>query len=124
MPWEEVTDPSEIAIAEGMLGDAGPTREDLLRKQALGLPVLRAERNPVYSIRDPKQRAMAQTQALSVAEKAAVAEQPAAQQRQAALRDLTEFEELNRRYFPGFFPPQVAAMLPSFMTSADQQRAV
>jgi hypothetical protein len=40
MPWEEVTDPSEIAIAEGMLGDAGPTREDLLRKQALGLPRL------------------------------------------------------------------------------------
>jgi len=124
MPWEKVTDPDELAAAEAELGDSIPTGEDLLRKQALGLPVLRAERNPVYGIRDPKQRAMAQTQALGVAEKAAVAEQPAAQQRQAALRDLTEFEEINRRYFPGFFPPQVAAMLPSFMTSADQQRAV
>lgn len=123
MPWEKVVDPDELAAAEAELGDSVPTREDLLRKQALGLPMLRPERNPIYSIRDPKQRSMAQTSALGVAEKAAVAEQPAAKQRQDTLRDLTEFEELNRRYFPGFFPPQVAANLPSFMTSADQQRA-
>lgn len=123
MPWEKVTDPDELAAAEAELGDTVPTREELLRKQALGLPMLRAERNPVYAIRDPKQRAMAQTQALGVAEKAAVKDQSAAEQRQNTLRDLTEFEELNRKYFPGFFPPQIAAMLPSFMTSADQQRA-
>jgi hypothetical protein len=123
MPWEEVTDPTEIAVAEGMVGDTVPTREELLRKQALGLPVLRAERNPVYGIRDPKQRAMAQTQALGVAEKAADKAQPAAQQRQDTLRDLLEFEELNRKYFPGFWSPKIAAELPSAMISADQQRA-
>ena len=123
MPWEKVTDPTEIAIAEDDVGATVPTQEELLQQQALGLPVLRAERNPVYRIRDPKQRAMAQTRALAVAENAAVKEQSAAEQRQATLRDLTEFEELNRRYFPGFFPPQIAAMLPSAMTSADQQRA-
>jgi len=123
MPWEKVTDPDELAAAEAELGDTVPTRDELLRRQALGLPMLRSERNPVYGIRDPKQRAMAQTQALGVAEKAAVKDQSEAEQRQAVLRDLTEFEELNRKYFPGFFPPQMAAMLPTFMQSADQQRA-
>jgi hypothetical protein len=123
MPWEKVTDPDELAAAEAELGDTVPTREELLRKQALGLPMLRAERNPVYAIRDPKQRAMAQTQALGVAEKAAVAGREEAGKRQTTMRDLNEFEELNRQYFPGFFPPYVAAQLPSFMTSAAQQRA-
>jgi hypothetical protein len=124
MPWEKVTDPDELAAAEAELGDTVPTREALLRKQALGLPVLRAERNPVYDIRDPKQRAMAQTQALGVAEKAAVAGREEAGKRQTTMRELNEFEELNNRYFPGFWSPKIAAMLPSWMTSADQQRAV
>lgn len=123
MPWEEVTDPVELAAAEATLGGSIPTRRELLEKQALGLPVLPPERNPIYGIKDPKQRSMAQTQALGVAEKAALARAAEAQKRQASLMDLSEFEELNSRYFPGFFPPQVAAMLPSFMTSADQQRA-
>ena len=123
MPWEKVTDPDELAAAEAELGDTVPTREELLRKQALGLPMLRAERNPLYNIRDPKQRSMAQTQAMSANEKAAIKEQAAGEKRLGTLRDLSEFEELNRRYFPGFFPPQVAAMLPTFMQSADQQRA-
>jgi len=39
------------------------------------------------------------------------------------LLNLWDLKQLNKQNFPGFFPPKMAANLPAFMTSPEQQRA-
>jgi hypothetical protein len=124
MPWQEVTDPEEIAAADAQLGTSNAlvmNRDERLKMQAAGLPMLSPERDPYARITDPKRRDMARTQMLAAGQKTLAKGSESVAGAEQKLAELREFEGLAQEGTGGI-GGYLQTMLPSFMQTDRAQR--
>lgn len=124
MPWQEVTDPEEVAAADAQLGVSNAlvmNRDERLKMQAAGLPMLSEVRDPYARITDPKRRDMARTQMLAAGQKTVAKGTESVAGVPQKLADLQEFESLAQQGTGGV-SGYLQNILPSFAQTSRAQR--
>lgn len=123
---EEVTDPAllemlEAKAAPGAPVDIGAENRSRVQLQALGLPVLRAELDPLMRISDAKQKAIAAQRLLASGQTALEKANPSVNAYQA-METARQFRELMPKVPQGGLGGLWAARAPAWMKSGDAVR--
>jgi hypothetical protein len=124
MPWVDVTDPAEIEAAKAQLGVDDSfvmNRDERLKMQAAGMPVLSEVRDPYARITDPKRRDMARTQQLATGQKIIAKGSETSMDAGQRLVDLQEFENLSQQGTGGLGGFLQSRMPPLLQTSRAQR---
>lgn len=122
MGWAPVTDPNEIAAARSQLGGKGGAAQSTvmgdrarLELQSSGLPVLRTIADPFSRMRDPKQQGMARTQMMTAGQKQLTKEGEGLGSITEDIRNIDEFQALNKKFTTGDWGTAIGNALPGFL---------